>query len=157
MKYIQWTEAKRGTSKKENLIMTPAGPFNSDSFTGGIKFWVGDTNFVIDQDLFDDIDNTNGVVSLCQLTPFKFMVTIGRLFSEKQILKDIENLIKEETQELLSLKESLKKYEDWAIFVLPNGNMNYTSSEDKDFDNKIEQYVKLQGEIGGRIITPNTI
>jgi len=157
MKHITWTEAKRGTSKKEDLIMTPAGPFKTDSFTAGIKFWVGDTNFVIEQDFFEAMDDTLGVESLVQLTPYKFMLTVAKLFSEKQILQDIENLIKEDSDELLELRHSLEKYEDWVIFVFPNGSINYTFSEDEDFNNKRENYIKLHGEIGGRVITPHSI
>lgn len=156
MKIIEWQEMRRAKIKntEETFIMTPMGPFNSSDFGKDFSFWIGNTNFPLDVEFFDKVDTTLGVESFAVLTPYKFVITIAKLFDPDQVKQQIYDLIREESPEVLRIKQDLSKYNNWAIFVLPNGEINYTFDEDDNFAEMVKTYEKLKSEVGGRIITP---
>lgn len=87
-------------------IFTPFGimPLTEDSLASShFKFWVGHTNFKLSKRGNDEVNNiyldtiesTSGVEAINFLTPYRFRVAIGKVFSDREVMYEIkENLIR---------------------------------------------------------------
>lgn len=59
------------------------------------NLWVCSTNFVITNQMIRELDNTLGIESLDQLSPYKLRVGIGHLFNENEIRLEISKILKQ--------------------------------------------------------------
>ena len=109
-------------------------------------------NFLLNVGFLDDINTLLGLETFNNVTPLRFIVSIGRMFDETAVLKEIEGFVKED--EFTEVKKTLEKYDDWAIYQFPNGNFEVTHSKKSNFEKKIHEFSELKSDIGGKLIRP---
>ncbi len=86
------------TSKPVRVIATPMGliPYNEYTASGKIfNFWIGHTNFNITKNIARIIETTNGIETLDVFTRYRFRIAIGKAFEDRNIMKAIDDRIKE--------------------------------------------------------------
>ncbi len=133
-----------------HIVSTPVGMYHFDDRMRPSKqydCWIGHSNFDITNDIKNQIESIPGVEVLSILTRYRFFLGIGRLFNFREVRVRIDSAVcsnnsdfhfKEGLEEgmdetLESVKEEVSSYKYWAIFVFPNGEMDYISSnEDND-------------------------
>lgn len=74
------------------VLLTPMGivPYNDNTASSKIfNFWLGHTNFSINQILFDIIDNIEGVETFDLFTRYRFRIGIGKAFDDSTVMRDI--------------------------------------------------------------------
>jgi hypothetical protein len=77
-------------------INTPMGiiPYAEQTASGKIfNFWIGHTNFNITEPIQNIIEHCVGTESLDIFTRYRFRIAIGKLFTERDIMADINNRI----------------------------------------------------------------
>jgi hypothetical protein len=142
----------------ENVISTPFGIWRVDDVMNPykqFKLWMGHTNFTINKKIVNIIKKTPGVEVLSILTRYRFLIGVGELFNIRDVRISIEqtlNCIKENVSEISnpklkneidSLKEMLSSYKKWAIYVFPNGSIDFvTDSDNKHFVETLNIYKK---------------
>ena len=147
----------------KKLVQTPFGTFDIDDTFNPMKqfeLWLAHTNFNITADIAKDICKTPGVEVFSPVSRYRFIIGVGKLFElrtirvaiEKNICglhkfeDKVETIDDEETKSKLKmLKSKIEQYPKWAIFVFPNGNIDYTFLNlDKTnrtfFNEMIEEY-----------------
>lgn len=83
-------------NKHIKVIATPMGivPINENTASGKIfNFWIGHTNFSITKYIADIIEKTDGVETLDIFTRYRFRIGIGKVFSDSEVMKDIQESI----------------------------------------------------------------
>lgn len=155
MKQIYWEKlnyAKLTEEQKDSIINTPLGIFNINEVTNQFNLWIGHTNFKLTTGFLKNVRNIVGVESFNDISPIRFVVSIGKLFNEENVKREIEDIVKED--EFFELKNSLQKYDDWAIYQFPNGQFEVTHSKKKDFSKKLNEFNEMKLDIGGKLIRP---
>lgn len=119
------------------------------------QLWQADTNFKITKGDWKKLIDINGVEILVPITRYKFMVGVGKLFSFSNVRVDIEfalcqkhkidiaiNHIEDNSlrARLIDIKSKIKNSNSWAIYVFPNGNIDYTTSDNFDYAEKLQLY-----------------
>jgi hypothetical protein len=77
-------------------INTPMGiiPYAEQTASGKIfNFWVGHTNFNITEPVASIIEHCAGTECLDVFTRYRFRVGIGKLFTERDVMADINNRV----------------------------------------------------------------
>ncbi len=152
------------------MISTPIGFYHPDDINRPDRqfdCWMGHTNFEITHSLKSTIEKIPGVELLSILGRYRFFVGIGRLFTfngwngvrfsiEKCLTADTidEDKINKETLDIISeIKHQIQSEKHWSIFVLPNGEYDYISSNKRD-DEYMEKLTlfKLTKQFTGGII-----
>jgi len=146
LKYAQLDE-----EQKASLVSTPLGVFHTTDVANQFNLWIGHTDFKLTVGFLKGVRSIIGIETFNNITPIRFVVAIGKLFDENQVKIDVENLVKED--ELLEVKKKLEKYEDWAIYQFPNGQLEITHSGKNNFKNRVKELTELKTDIGGRLIT----
>ena len=85
---------------KINAIATSMGiiPFNEHTdCTKIFNFWVGHTNFNITKKIATVLEQINGVETLDIFTRYRFRISFGKAFNDREIIDDINTLITEFT------------------------------------------------------------
>tara|TARA_R110000824_G_scaffold128568_4_gene289557 strand:- start:64021 stop:64455 length:435 start_codon:yes stop_codon:yes gene_type:complete len=75
-------------------IMTPFGilPLTEQSLASKyFKFWVGHSNFKLLKSYVDTIESTKGVETVDVLTPYRFRISIGKLFKDRTVMAEVRN------------------------------------------------------------------
>lgn len=83
--------------KKINAISTRMGIIPYNEYTDCTKifnFWIGHTNFSITQNIAEKLQNIIGVETLDIFTRYRFRVSFGKAFNERDIINSINELIK---------------------------------------------------------------
>lgn len=154
-------------SEIQEVMSTPFGLWKVDDTMNPLKqfkLWMGHTNFSITQSIVNTIKSIDGVEVLYILTRYRFIVGVGALFDFHDVRLEIEKQICGQTsipsevlrlidnsniqKQVEELKSKLEPYEKWAIYVFPNGNVDYTSYDSKglsettqkEFEEKLEIY-----------------
>lgn len=152
-KRIEWTPI----NQDEEKIMTPAGLVAS-SEVYGFDFWRCDTNFPIERDHKKQIDVILGVETLNILTPYRFIISVAKMFDPDKVKHEIKDLlIGKEITEIDILVEQLMIYKDWIILLLPNGEYTYTHDQDELFLEKMQILEETKKNVGGQIFRPNGV
>jgi len=145
-------------SESDKVIMTPLGPLDTtkiDNDAYHFEFWTAHTNFPITLEHKNKLDNLVGIESLNIISPLRMIISIGRLFSMKELRLKIEAILKdEENKYLTELREKMKAYKDWAIYIFPNEKIDFTTCNDKDFKEKLDIFEDAKKNIGGQLIRP---
>ena len=79
--------------KTIQTIFTPFGvlPLTEQSLASSyFKFWVGHTNFRITQPFNTIISNTEGVESLDIFSPYRFRISVGKMFRDRDVMNGIK-------------------------------------------------------------------
>jgi hypothetical protein len=88
--------------KQIRVIATPMGLIPYNEYTASSKifnFWIGHTNFNLSKKIVNLIEKTDGVETLDIFTRYRFRIGIGKVFEDREVMKNIENNIKEHEQE----------------------------------------------------------
>lgn len=75
-------------------IFTPFGvlPLTEHSLASNyFKFWVGHTNFKITRPFHSIISNIQGVETLDIFTPYRFRISVGKLFRDRDVMGNIKD------------------------------------------------------------------
>ena len=167
----KWKEIQLPENDEEGdkppVFTTPIGYLSHKLYPGirnSIKFWVGHTNFDIDEMTAKIIDATEGVELFNIFTRYRFRISPGRNFKIREVIQNIEmNLgcnsrtVMDEASFLTirALKLRLDKTKiPYIIYVLPNGKFEFAQSLDKEkFDLAVEGYKYSEKMVGGYIIS----
>lgn len=121
-----------------HLVKTPFGMFQVDDAMNPykqFKFWMGHTNFDITQTVADIIEKTPGVEVIHIFTRYRFIIAIAPSFNSGLVKHDIQQRLCGDSyannssiieEKVLELKETLKGYPKWCLYVFPNGQYDYT-------------------------------
>lgn len=89
---------------KESLILhhtskamiTPMGMIplhEKTACTKVFKFWIGHTNFNINQDVASTIEQIDGVEILDIFTRYRFRIAIGKAFKDREVMQNIQEAV----------------------------------------------------------------
>ncbi len=118
------------------------------------NFWMMHSNFDIGFMEKEALEQIPGVETLEIFTRYRARISVGQAFEEKDVLEEIEHVLcpKEKTKVIPKIgevndgikliQEHLRnRYKFWAIFVLPNGEIDYRTGDSQDIVNdKINEY-----------------
>jgi hypothetical protein len=153
----------------QNVMSTPFGLWRIDDSLNPykqFKLWMGHTNFTISQKIANVIKNAPGVEILNILTRYRFLIGVGELFDIRNVRIYIEKALQcnkteilqidnvELKQEVENLQKELAKHDNWAIFVFPNGKIDYVTSEKgkKHFNDRLLIYKSAVDHSAGILI-----
>jgi len=164
---------------KPSLVMhTPMGlvpvPMLPGFASDNLDFWILHTNFNITHKLIDLTATVDGIASVDPMTRYSIRIGIPKsgLFNindvqlgvEKSILAHfyeqqnliLSNLPANTSDKIKEVRTNLdKKYIHWTIMILPNGNMEVVTSNDKDdhYKNKVRVLCTAAQMTGSNILT----
>ena len=75
-------------------VMTPYGllPLTDDTLASKqFKFWTGHSNFRLTEEYFSVIGTVAGVETLDILTPYRFRIGIGKLFTDRSVMHEVRS------------------------------------------------------------------
>ena len=159
------------------MVNTPMGWYQlNDKMSPGRQFdcWIGHANFDITPSVRNSLEEIPGVEVLVILTRYRFFIGIGRMFHFRDVRVNIEKFIlssgkvgQEEVvdsptvvQIVDEVKQRLEGKSYWAIFVFPNGEVDYVSAdndEDKTFKETLTMYRNARSITGGLIIQSDDV
>lgn len=131
------------------------------------NFWVGHTNFDIQNTELDIIEKTPGVETLDIVSRYRFRISIGKAFNTLEVKNDIKTRLQnpeenastsinsEVINDINELKNRLSEHKYWFIFVTPNGKIDSAVSEEmnEDFQQKLAVYQQTKELVNGMLIT----
>lgn len=85
-------------SNSIRVMATPMGiiPVTENTASSKIfNFWVGHTNFNISRKIAQIIEDTNGVETLDVFTRYRFRIAIGKVFTDSNVMKNINDNVYE--------------------------------------------------------------
>ena len=155
---IDITELYSGfISELPTIVSTPVGMYRLHdrmSPTKQFDCWMGYTNFDITEEVKDTIESIGGVEVLVVLTRYRFFLGVAKLFNFRDVRVEVENAlcnihieeakIEDESVrlEVEALQKKLKaESKHWAIFVFPNGELDYAFTDDKNDDAFLEKMI----------------
>lgn len=143
-------DGRAGAANVGPCIVGPCGiiPLNESNLPGKIfNFWVMHTNFDLSS-ITDDkttsyaqlIAVTDGVETIDVFTRYRARIAIGRVFSQDDVKKRIEDAVSKqklskpvEKNDFWTIKKMLsKKYKHWIIYQTLDGNFEYIVAETTD-------------------------
>jgi hypothetical protein len=93
---ISSVEDQMSHPQKMRAIATPMGliPYTENTASSKIfNFWVGHSNFNINEHIIDIIENTDGVETLDVFTRYRFRIAIGKVFDDAKVMKEINDQV----------------------------------------------------------------
>lgn len=152
-------------------IETPLGAYNEISIlkpSSRWDCWMGYTNFDITKSVLDSIEQIPGVEALKCMGRYTFFIGVAKLFSIKNVRKQIEETLCSYTEEeILSdddlflavekVKAQLDKEKFWAIMITTDGSIEYVSSNEmnKSYLDNVNKLISLKNKLGGIILHSN--
>ena len=79
---------------KSRVMVTPMGliPMSENTDASKIfKFWLGHTNFTISHQIVSLIENIEGVETLDIYTRYRFRISVGKGFNDRDVMSDINS------------------------------------------------------------------
>ena len=151
------------------LVSSPVGVYKLHdrmSPTKQFDCWMGYTNFDITEETKNKIESIPGVELLVVLTRYRFFIGVAKLFKFRDVRVSIEQFLcnnekenivedKKVQKEINTIKKSISENRHWAIFVFPNGEIDYVSSNEKNDDEFLEKlilYNEARVASGGLVI-----
>ena len=132
--------------------------------------WTAHTNFSLTKSISKQVEKVAGVELFSIQSRYRFFIGIGKMFSFPQVRKEIETVLnvrspiltslediedEEETETAIEvLKEVLNKDKHWAIYVSPDGIIDYISTnanDDEKFLGTVIRYEFMLAEHGGSL------
>ena len=122
----------------------------NENNTSAFNFWRGDTNWQLtDQDKFI-IDHTLGIETVEVFTPYRFKVSIGKLFNETGTLKLLTNRLLQKEQVLNREKVGQKakttnallaaQYKFYAVLVYEGKKMVVGGNSPEEVQEKLKKF-----------------
>ena len=178
------SEAMALMKKIPKLVSTPVGIFQLHDKANPIKqldCWTGHTNFDITKSVQHKIEHIRGIELLMVLSRYRFFVGVGKLFDFKSVRHKLEksvchnpeekkessnsnaksdgsiaNVADTEVRDAVNLiKDIISGDKHWAIYVTPDGEIDYVSTDDEGDENYLATllvYEEAKEEIGGFIV-----
>jgi hypothetical protein len=145
------------------VIVGPMGiiPINEHNQPSKIyDFWMIHTNFDIGPHEKEIIETCPGVETLDIFTRYRCRISIGKTFNQKQVQKLLEKRLcgkpkvkrvqstnKQESVDRLK-KQLSAHYKHWAIFVMPDGQLDYACGESESVvKEKIASYPNKESKV----------
>jgi hypothetical protein len=96
--YDSFSEQEEGLDDFKTIptIFTPFGliPLSNETLaSNSFKFWVGHTNFKITRHFRNLISSVEGVESLDVFSPYRFKISVGRLFRDRDVMSNIRKVM----------------------------------------------------------------
>lgn len=120
---------------KGSIILSPFGLIMNKVF----NFWIMHTNFKINREVYNILNNFDGVETFNVLSPYRASLSFGKVFDEKEVMNNIEKVLchkevkSSKIDNIKMLKESLsKKYKFWCIIINNKNEIETFGSEAKD-------------------------
>lgn len=142
------------------LINTPIGIFDVDDKYNPLRqleLRIGYTNFDLDTEVANIIENSEGVEAFTVLTRYRFIIGIGKLFSFESVRKTIEDKLLDKgsiTDNAIAVSKKLntnKAY--WALYEFPNGEIDTLETDSREeYEAKVNLYKEAKGLSGGEIL-----
>lgn len=153
----------------QNVMSTPFGIWRVDDTLNPykqFKLWMGHTNFTINKNIVETIKATPGVEVLSVLTRYRFIIGVGELFDIRDVRVAIEHALQcnqdgefliddpEIKQKVTELKNELAKHDKWAIYIFPNGSIDFATNErgNRGFKEKLSLYKQAADHSTGILI-----
>ena len=126
----------------QNVMSTPFGLWRVNDVMNPykqFKMWMAHTNFTINAKIANTIKNIPGIEVLSILTRYRFVIGVGELFNIRDVRTAIEKALgcNEESltpivddsvkAEVDKLKKKLKEHNNWAIYIFPNGQIDFAT------------------------------
>ena len=133
--------------------------------------WIGHTNFDITYEIKNIIERIDGVEVLKVLTRYRFFVGVAKMFDFKTVRVEIEKILcgkhtenheecvlDDETRVAVDdIKSRISSQKLWAIYVFPNGQIDYISSDnttDAEYFDRLQVF-KTAKEYSGGVLLNN--
>ena len=158
------------------LAQTPMGLFRVDDELSPInmyEFWMGHTNFPITKSIAYKLSTVLGVEVLCVLSPYRFVLSVGKMFNFPDVRIKIESEICGKHVEMSSLSsieneevkervkseiEKCKQHETWCLYLFPNGKIATAHSDNfEDIADKLSLFEEARETSGGILITSDNL
>lgn len=151
----------------QNIMSTPFGFWKVDDSMNPFKqfkLWMGHTNFTITNEIVEVIKSVPGVEVLQIMTRYRFIVGVAELFDIHDVRITIEELLechKDESdmipdegllEQIYELRKHLSVYSQWAIYVFPNGQIEFTTSEEENFGQQLNMFKQAVDHSNGVLI-----
>jgi len=164
------------TAERQPVMHTPFGMvsvLNDSMADKQFDFWLMHTNFDLKEGVARLIERIDGVETLEIYTRYRARVGFPRsgLFVPREVMHEIEKQIlilnhTEQNQLLTGLESEVatkvieardkaeEKFEHWAIWVVPNGNMEVVGSNklDEKYQRRLVLLKRAQATVGGRLL-----
>ena len=141
----------------QNVISTPFGIWRVNDTMNPykqFKMWMAHTNFNLSAKVAKKIKKIPGVEVLNVLTRYRFIIGVGELFNIRDVRTDIERSFecnKEKAakigdqsikDKINTLKKKLKQHDNWAIYIFPNGQIDFATDDNglAQFNEKLTVY-----------------
>lgn len=165
------------TAERQPVMHTPFGMVsvvNDSMASKSFDFWMLHTNFDLNEGIARVIEQIEGVETLEVYTRYRARIGFPRsnLFVPREVMHQIEVAVHEldyaEQNQLLTglelevaekVIEARDKIDDkfdyWAIWVVPNGNMEIVTSKtlDDKYQKRLILLKRAQETVGGRLLT----
>lgn len=131
------------------------------------KLWLANTNFSITKGDYDKLCKVDGVEIVIPVTRYKFIVGVGKLFDFSKVRVDIEFVLCNKhkidiainhihdpkvQQELREVKKLVQEHKQWIVYIFPNGKIEYSTSDSKDFTERTNLFKEAQQLSNGILI-----
>lgn len=172
----EWEPRPPERTSMRASIPTPMGPFPVSpfyDFNKAFEFWMGHTDFPIDDTVAEILDNVPGIEILDIITKYQFRFSVGKMFKGVNVRLNIlevldaipprrgeinptDMTLPKEVRDKLDILESQAKanFERWVFYILPNGRID--AAFDDNVDESLPLYKKAQELTGGVIITSDS-
>ena len=152
----------------QNVMSTPFGFWKIDDTMNPykqFKMWMAHTNFTITEEIVNIVKEIPGVEVLQVMTRYRFIVGVGELFEIRDVRTNIEgalNCNQDENdlindagilEEVHELKKALSQdCNQWAIYIFPNGQIDFTTSEEAAFGQRLNIFKQAVDHSSGVLI-----
>jgi len=151
----------------QNVMSTPFGFWRVDDAMNPFrqfKMWVGHTNFTITPEIVEVMKAVPGVEVLQIMTRYRFIIGVGELFDIRDVRVIIENelgchrdasdMITDQVllEQVFELRKQLETKDKWAIYVFPNGEIDFATSDEENFGQQLNLYKQAVDHSNGVLI-----
>jgi hypothetical protein len=165
------------TVERQPVLHTPFGVVSvvDDAMASkSFDFWLLHTNFDLTEGMASLISQVPGVETLEVYTRYRARVGFPRseLFVSREVMHEVEQAIlalshglqnqlligieQDAAEKVIDARDKVeKKFEHWAIWVVPNGNMEVLGSDklDDEYQQRLSLLKQVQDSVGGRLLT----
>lgn len=137
-------------------VSSPEGPISIEQWSihDDLEQWIGNCDFTVTNAVVDKLDTIEGIDTLQVISRHRFIIGIGKMFTFHDVRLKIDSVLCNKNandteldkidntkvkDEINKLQSNLKSYKYWAIYVFPNGKIDYCASNELD-DSFLEKY-----------------
>jgi len=92
----EYSEEEMGPGMKLGQILSLSGQSENPFLQlRTFNFWVGYTDFKVTLDMLEKIANVDGVESLDYITRYRLIMSVGKLFSPRDVFAKIQEVVNE--------------------------------------------------------------